>query len=259
MAHRFPTDTQESVRRSVERLIHEVRPSTASFFMLTPLPGSMEHVKLRRRGAWMAEDLNLYDSFHETTQHPHLTDGLWTKAYQDAWRHFYSFDNLKAILLRTSTEVAYWNSFKNLLWYKSSLVIYGEHPMISGFLRFKGRTRRRPGLPIEPRRVYWPRRLRELAGETVRWWGLFREFRQLWMETCQAYLPDSQALTPRWSSIGRARDTAAFLRHFCHAPSCMCEAHVLDHPPVAAPEAYPPRPHRGPLGRALRLHSRVAR
>jgi len=255
----FPTDTDESVRHSIERLIHEVRPSTASFFMLTPLPGSMEHVKLRRRGEWMAEDLNLYDSFHETTHHPHLTDGLWTKAYREAWERFYDADNLKAMLLRTSTETAYWNSFKHLLWYKSSLVVYREHPMISGFLRFKGRTRRRPGFSLDPRRVYWPRRLRELAGETVRWWALFREFRQLWLDTRQAYLATPHALAHRRSHVRYARDTVVFIGHLLCTHSRVREAHILHHTPVAAPAACPQRPHRWPLGRALRLHSRVAR
>jgi hypothetical protein len=72
----------------------------------------MDHVKLRQRGEWMAEDFNLYDSFHETTKHPHMQDGQWTKAYQQAWEKFYHRDNIKAILLRTQTESAYWNTFK---------------------------------------------------------------------------------------------------------------------------------------------------
>jgi hypothetical protein len=185
--------------------MHEVQPSTASFFMLTPLPGSMDHVNLRRRGEWMAEDFNLYDSFHETTHHPHLTDGLWTKAYQEAWNRFYSYENLKAILLRTQTEASYWNTFKNLIWYKSSVFVYREHPMISGFFRLKGRTRRRPGLPIEPVWTYWPKRLAELGGEYYRWWLLFRECKRLWLETRKESLLEKHAL----ERLTRLRDEVA--------------------------------------------------
>jgi hypothetical protein len=201
----FPTDTYESVMRSIDKLMNEVKPSTASFFMLTPLPGSMDHVKLRQRGEWMAEDFNLYDSFHETTRHPHMQNGEWTKAYQDAWEKFYSYDNVKAILLRTKTESAYWNTFKNLIWYKSSIFVYREHPMISGFIRFKGRKARRPGLPIEPMWVYWPKRLAELGGEYHRWWLLFKWCKSLWLETRKESLLERYAL----EKLSRLRDEVA--------------------------------------------------
>ena len=201
----FPTDTYESVMHSIDRLMHEVQPSTASFFMLTPLPGSMDHVNLRKRGEWMAEDFNLYDSFHETTHHPHLTDGLWTKAYQEAWDRFYGYENLKAILLRTKTEASYWNTFKNLIWYKGSFFVYREHPMISGFIRFKGRKQRRPGLAVEPVWTYWPRRLAELGGEYYRWWLLFKECKRLWLETRKESLLEKYAL----EQLTRLRDEVA--------------------------------------------------
>lgn len=201
----FPTDTYKSVMRSIDTLIHEVQPSTASFFMLTPLPGSMDHVKLRQRGEWMAEDFNLYDSFHETTHHPHMKDGQWTQAYQDAWERFYSYENIKAILLRTQTESAYWNTFKNLIWYKSSIFVYREHPMISGFIRFKGRKARRPGLPIEPVWVYWPKRLAELGGEYYRWWLLFKECKSLWLDTRKETLLERYAL----EKLSHLRDEVA--------------------------------------------------
>jgi Radical SAM superfamily len=201
----FPTDTYESVMRSIDKLMHEVKPSTASFFMLTPLPGSMDHVKLRQRGEWMAEDFNLYDSFHETTRHPHLTNGLWTKAYQEAWEKFYGYENIKAILLRTRTELSYWNTFRNLIWYKSSVFVYREHPMISGFVRFKGRKLRRPGLPIEPAWVYWPKRVVELGGEYYRWWLLFKECLSLWQETRKESLLERYAL----EQLARLRDEVA--------------------------------------------------
>ncbi|HYY15947.1 MAG TPA: radical SAM protein [Gammaproteobacteria bacterium] len=201
----FPTDTYESVMRSIDKLMCEVKPSTASFFMLTPLPGSMDHVRLRQHGEWMAEDFNLYDSFHETTHHPYMQSGLWTKAYQEAWEKFYGYENMKAILLRTKTESSYWNTFKNLIWYKSSVFVYHEHPMISGFIRFKGRTQRRPGLPIEPVWVYWPKRMAELAGEYYHWWLLFKECKKLWLETRKESVLERYAL----EKLSRLRDEVA--------------------------------------------------
>jgi len=44
----------------------------ASFFMLTPLPGSKDHARMTGAGEHMDPDLNRYDSFHETTRHPNF-------------------------------------------------------------------------------------------------------------------------------------------------------------------------------------------
>jgi hypothetical protein len=134
-----------------------------------------------------------------------MRDGQWTKAYQQAWEKFYHRDNIKAILLRTQTESAYWNTFKNLMWYKSSVFVYREHPMISGFVRFKGRKLRRPGLAVEPVWVYWPKRMAELAGEYYRWWLLFKECLSLWQETRKESLLERYAL----DQISRLRDEVA--------------------------------------------------
>jgi radical SAM superfamily enzyme YgiQ (UPF0313 family) len=40
----FPHDTAESIRADVKRLREEVRPDLVSFFILAPIPGSMDHL-----------------------------------------------------------------------------------------------------------------------------------------------------------------------------------------------------------------------
>ena len=62
----FPHDTEESVRSDIRRLISEVRPDQASFFMMTPLPGSMDHRRMIQDGSPMEADYNRFDCFHET-------------------------------------------------------------------------------------------------------------------------------------------------------------------------------------------------
>ena len=42
------------------------------FFLLTPLPGSADHLALARRGVPMDPDLNRYDLEHVTTAHPRM-------------------------------------------------------------------------------------------------------------------------------------------------------------------------------------------
>ena len=60
----FPADTPESIAEDVHALIHEIHIDQVSFFMLTPLPGSRDHLEMVHKGAWMHSDLNRFDSFH---------------------------------------------------------------------------------------------------------------------------------------------------------------------------------------------------
>ena len=47
------------------------------FFYLTPLPGSEDHQKLYRAGAWMEPDLNKSDLYHITANHPRMSKEEW--------------------------------------------------------------------------------------------------------------------------------------------------------------------------------------
>lgn len=96
----LPFDTKEQVPQDIRYLMDAIRPDQASFFMLTPLPGSHDHREMKKRGEWMDPDFNKRDSFHPTIQHPHLTAEEWTQVYEDAWKNFYSKENMIRILSR---------------------------------------------------------------------------------------------------------------------------------------------------------------
>ena len=68
----LPWDDKEGVKRDAEYLMNVIQPDQASFFMLTPLPGSQDHLGLVQLGTWMHPDFNRYDSHHAVTLHPHL-------------------------------------------------------------------------------------------------------------------------------------------------------------------------------------------
>lgn len=178
----FPYDTHDSVMEDVRRLKEDVKVDQASFFMLTPLPGSLDHQVMKQQGVWMEEDLNLFDSFHETTVHPNMKDGEWTRTYWEAWKGFLSFENMRTILRRSHVD-NYWNIFKNFIWYKSTTMINGEHPMVSGFFRLKDRRSRRPGYPREGVLAHARRRVREIFQQTKAWINLLLEFEELWLQT----------------------------------------------------------------------------
>ncbi len=178
----FSGDTEDSVARDVEKLKTEVQPHRVSFFMLTPLPGSQDHKLMVEQGAPMSSDYNTFDSFHESMPHPKMKDGAWTRAYLDAWRSFYSFENMKAILERTDRR-NYWDVLKNFYWYKNSALNEGTHPMIAGFFRLKDRRARPRGLAPEGRLKHLRRRVPEVVKylrDTIR---LTLEMEELWLQT----------------------------------------------------------------------------
>lgn len=177
----FPGDSAESVRSDVAYLMRDVRPDHASFFMLTPLPGSMDHLEMVRRGEWMHPDFNLYDSHHAVTDHAKLGES-WKELYLEAWRSFYSFANMKAVLQRSSPST-YWNNLVRFIWYKNSVATEGRHPMMCGFFRLKGRKSRRPGHPILSRWAYYKQRAREVRSHLAGMARILLEMEELWLHT----------------------------------------------------------------------------
>jgi hypothetical protein len=130
----------------------------------------------------MEADYNRFVCFHETMSHPHMKDGAWTRAYAEAWRRFYSLENMKAILSRTHPE-KYWDVFYNLFWYKNSIVNEGTHPMLAGFVRLKDRVSRRVCFPQESRVAHLRRRIPEICEFLRGTLRLTLEMEELWLAT----------------------------------------------------------------------------
>ncbi len=189
----FPFDGPTSVAHDIERLTHEMGPEQASFFMLTPLPGSRDHAALCREGVALEPDLNRYDSFQATAPHARMSREEWTRAYEGAWSSFYSIENMKQILRRVSAE-NYWAVFANFIWYKNSTLVEQGHPMVHGFVRFKGRRDRRPGLPLETRWQYACRRLRDVGRYVRLWPRLAFEMEEVWLQTRKRSVLESRVI-----------------------------------------------------------------
>jgi radical SAM superfamily enzyme YgiQ (UPF0313 family) len=177
----FPYDTPESVREDINNLKDNIKVDQASFFILTPLPGSMDHYSMVQNGEYMHSDLDKFDSFHVVMNHPTMSSEEWYNAYQEAWESFYEIEHLKKVLIRAGRK-AYWNIFKNIMWYKNSL-LEPRHPMVSGFVRLKNRTDIRTGVKqmsyFEHKRI----RIREMVYGFIKRIGLFFEFQELWWLT----------------------------------------------------------------------------
>ena len=93
----FPFDGPECGRQSAEWLL-EVGVDLASFFVVTPLPGTEDHDRAVREGTIADWDFNQYDSQHMVSHHPRMTTAEVVQAYRDAYRTFYSARNLARTL-----------------------------------------------------------------------------------------------------------------------------------------------------------------
>lgn len=178
----FPHDSADSVRDDMRRLRLLVQPDHASFFMLVPLPGSQDHLAMLRRSEWMDPDFNSYDSNHAVARHPKMSAAEWHALYMEAWRDFYSFENMKAVLQRTPRRL-YWNHLMRFMWYKNAVLTEGRHPMMCGWFRRKSRTDRRPGFPVPSRWRHLKSRVREVRAQLAGMLNILLEMEELWLQT----------------------------------------------------------------------------
>jgi hypothetical protein len=177
----FPHDTPDRVAEDVARLRADLAVDQASFFILTPLPGSRDHRDAVERGAALDADFNNYDSFRPAMPHPRMSAAEWLATYRRAWTSFYSFDQMREALLRQNPHT-YWGLFKCFLWYRAAM-IERTHPMVTGFVRLKDRRSRRPGLALETVWPFWRRRSREVATMLLGYGRLLGEMHRLWIAT----------------------------------------------------------------------------
>ncbi len=177
----FPFDTEQSIREDIARL-RQLGAEQASFFMMTPLPGSMDYKHVFCGRKILDHDLNNYDSFHETFAHDNLKNGSWMRSYRNAWLDFYSVTHM-ADILRNARPSKYWNIFLNFIWYKNAVQVEGGHPMINGFFRLKGRRNRRRGYPIETRWNYFKWRVSDIKVTLTGWIKLVLEMEDVWLLT----------------------------------------------------------------------------
>jgi radical SAM superfamily enzyme YgiQ (UPF0313 family) len=177
----FPEDTPETIAEDVRALRDDLQVDQASFFMLTPIPGSQDHLDLVRAKVPLDADPGNYDSFHPTMRHPRMTGDAWAAAYREAWREFYTLDGMRQALLR-SNDRTYWGLFKNYLWYRAAM-LEDAHPMITGFFRLKDRTQRRRGCEVAPRLAHLRKRLPEVVAAIRGYVRLFFEMEELWLQT----------------------------------------------------------------------------
>ena len=178
----FPNDTVDSVLRDVDIIKRELPIDLLEFFMLTPLPGSEDHLKLFRAGVPLEPDMNKYDVTHVCTAHSRMSREEWQRAYKLAWQHYYTFDHIETVLRRVASAGANASNAMFLAtWFKGSVEFENVHPLESGVLRRKVRRDRRPDRAIEPMWRFYPRYYIEMLVKLWRWGALYLRLRRIYL------------------------------------------------------------------------------
>jgi hypothetical protein len=176
----FPGDTPEAILRDIEIIQRELPIDMVEFFCLTPLPGSEDHQKLPRAGAYLDPNLNKYDLEHVVTTHRVMSKEDWEGIYQRAWPTYYSPEHLERMMRRSAiTRRGLGNISFLILWFYSSIAIEHIHPLQGGYFRRKYRRDRRPGLPRESPLVFYPRYAAEVVVKHIRLARLLWRLRSL--------------------------------------------------------------------------------
>jgi radical SAM superfamily enzyme YgiQ (UPF0313 family) len=172
----LPFDTPASIRRDIGELQH-IGFDSASFYILSPLPGSKDHQRWWRERRWMDTDFNTYDSAHVAVLPERMTREELLASYHAAWKQFYSTEHMVRVLnVYKHDWSSYWNRLFFFAAYLYATRIEHLHPMNCGFWTVRHRHDRRPGYEREGFASFWRNRCMTLIG---RLWGLGKLFFQL--------------------------------------------------------------------------------
>jgi radical SAM superfamily enzyme YgiQ (UPF0313 family) len=182
----FPNDTPESILHDIRVIQKELPVDLLEFFYLTPLPGSEDHKKLHEAEIPMDRDLNKYDLNHAVTSHVNMTKEEWEKTYSLAWQNYYTREHITTVLRRAmATGTSPGKAFLFITWFKGCIGIEGIHPLEGGFVRWKFRRDRRPGLPLESPFLFYPRHFTGTLWKQVRWIKLYLQNYRIYSEIKQ--------------------------------------------------------------------------
>ncbi len=174
----FPGDTYDSIMRDVERIKQELPIEFVEFTMMTPLPGSQDHLDNYRNGIPMEKDMNEYDTTRPCMEHPRMSRDELMRAYQDAWKSFYCREHVETILKRRKDRRQK-NIARDMIWFRSAVFVDNIHPFLFGIFRIKGRKRRSPKFPTESIPIYYYRRTKDIVSWAARMLFMFIELKYL--------------------------------------------------------------------------------
>jgi radical SAM superfamily enzyme YgiQ (UPF0313 family) len=84
----FPTDTEDTIHEHLAAL-RALDPDLASFYLLTPIPGTDQYAEFLAHGLITATNLDRFDGSSVTWRHPNLPPQRWEALLYRGYREFY--------------------------------------------------------------------------------------------------------------------------------------------------------------------------
>ncbi len=179
----LPFDTPSGIKDNIAEL-QEIGFDSASFYILSPLPGSKDHQRWWRERRWMDADFNTYDSAHVAVAPERMTPAELMDAYHEAWDQFYSTAHMVDVLKGwRSDRSSYWNRLFFFAAYLYASRIEQLHPMNCGFWTLRDRADRRPGFPREAFIPFWWGRFRTFHSRLRGLLKLFFQLEEVWLRS----------------------------------------------------------------------------
>ena len=134
----FPSDTEESVGDNL-RILKQLGPEWASFYVLCPIPGTEQYDDMRAQGAIVETNLDRFDATCLTWRHPHFNDPSARALLSACYRGFYDSRKLASYFLDAGRSghltaavgsAAMWGFNRYCAW-------QGMHPMSGGISRVR--------------------------------------------------------------------------------------------------------------------------
>lgn len=197
----FPNDTRESILRDIDVVKEELPIDILSMTVLTPLPGSEDHLRAVKTGTWMDPDLNKYDLTLTVTKHPNFAEGELDAVFREAYDRYYTPEHCERVLKRAAAlgSTKPMTTAHRLLLYGTAARLANIYSLDGGIVRVKSRRDRRPGLPRESRLSFYPRYWWQMVSITARliWlrWYYLRLTRRIWSDPKRHDYVDT-AITP---------------------------------------------------------------
>lgn len=144
----FPGDTESGIRDHLAEL-RRLAPDVASFYVLTPIPGTEQYDEFLAEGRIEERDLDRFDGTCVTWRHPRLSAARLGQLLFDGYRRFYSARHVfgRVAAARSGSALFAVAGYAGL----SRLgALQRRHPMAGGILRVK-RDRREDYLELRRR------------------------------------------------------------------------------------------------------------
>jgi radical SAM superfamily enzyme YgiQ (UPF0313 family) len=176
----FPGDTPEKIIKDIGIIQRELPVDLLDFFILTPLPGSLDHKIFVEQGILLDTDMNNYDLTHVTAPHDTMSASQLQETYNKAWEIYYSPYHVERILRRArewgfKVEKMMWMTLE----FYACATIEKVHPLEGGIFRRKYRRDRRHSLPLENPIIFYSRYLWEIMTKHYRFFWVYMNYKKI--------------------------------------------------------------------------------